>query len=214
MSQNQTELTLVPQGQTATEPDTQITVERLKLWIAVLSLAAALAVGVFSIYQSNLQSQRLRTVTVAIKDTDEIRTALQKPLEGVWQYRMVFSKYFGQDVTYIASGTTIILWDAAKQQYQVFIGYSIAKEWQHEKLVTAFVGGTLPADELGWPPDNFNLAMKYMERTGVDQFASPLAVGFTFDSGKYEKSADGKLAMQIKAHYENPRSIGEMTMSR
>ena len=126
MSQNQTEMTLLSQGQTDTKPDTQITVERLKLWIAVSSLAAALAVGVFSIYQSNLQSQRLRTVTVAIKDTDEIRTALQKPLEGVWQYRMVFSKYFGQDVTYIASGTAIILWDAAKQQYQVFIGYSIA----------------------------------------------------------------------------------------
>ena len=214
MSQNQTELTVLFQGQTPTKPDTQVTVERIKLWIGVMSLVAALSVGVFSIYQSYLQSQRLRTVTVAIKDTDEIRTALQKPLEGVWQYRLVFSKYFGEAATYNANGTAIILWDAAKQHYQIFVGYSICKEWENQKLVTAFVGGTLPADELGWPTDNFNLPMKYIERTGVGQFGSPLAVGFTFASGKYEKSPDGKLAMHIKAHYENPRSVGEMTMSR
>jgi hypothetical protein len=191
-----------------------VVVERLKLWIALISLLAALLVGGFSIYQSRMQSQHLQTVTVAIQDTEDIRNALKKPFEGVWQYRIVFSRYFGNEATYISSGTAIILWEPAKQQYQIFIGYSISKEWEKEKLVTGFLGGNFLADGQGWPSENFEMPMRYLERTSVGEFNNPNAAGFSFTKGSYKKSPDGKQVEQIFADYGNSRSVGKMTMVR
>jgi hypothetical protein len=197
---------------TGPSPSKASSPERIKLWIALTSLVAAIAVGVVSVYQSYLQTARLQDVTVAIRDTEDIRSALQKPLEGVWHYKLVFSRFFGQDSTYVGMGTAIFLWEPPKRQYQVYIGYSISKEWSQEKLVTAFLTGTVQADEMGWPQQEFEMPMQYLERTGVGEFASPLAPGFTFTGGKYKKSADGKRAEQVFAHYQNRRSTGEMIL--
>lgn len=205
-----------PNSKTPTAPDIieSVTLERVKLWIAITSLAAAITVGVFSVYQSHLQSKRLQTVTIAIRDAEDIRLALQKPLEGIWQYRLDFSRYFGQSSVYVATGTAIFLWDPAKQRYQAFIGYSISQEYKTEKIVTAFLEGALRADELGWPSEGFEISLKYLERTAVAEFASPPAASFVFTDGRYDKSTDGKRAVRLTAHYENPRSLGTVTFSR
>jgi hypothetical protein len=214
MPQNRKSLKFLSQDKTESSNNNPVTLERMKLLIAVTSLVAAIAVGVFSVYQSHLQLQRLQTVTIAVRDTEDIRAALQKPFEGVWQYKIVFSRYFGQDACYISTGTAIFLWEPTKRQYQIFIGYSISKEWQNEKVVTGFLGGTLQADELGWPPQGVEMPVKYLERTGIAEFASPLAIGFTFTKGEFKKSQDGKQAVLMVMHYENSRSLGTMTLSR
>jgi hypothetical protein len=214
MAQHRKSLRVRPHDRTESSSGDSVMLERTKLWIAITSIAAAFVVGVFSLFQFYIQSQRVQTVSAAIRDTEDIRAALQKPLEGVWQYRLAFSRYFGRDSRYISTGTAIFLWEPAKRQYQVFVGYSISKEWEKEKVVTGFLGGTLPADELGWPAPGFELAMKYLERTGTGEFASPLSVTFTFTNGEYRKSPDGKRAEQVVARYGNSRSSGRMMLSR
>jgi len=193
-----------------------------------MTLLSSLGVSLLGIFQEH-------TKPVVINDTTELRALLQKPFEGVWNYRIDFSIFFGRNENFVSTGKAIFLWNPAAIAYDVYIGYSIHSGWSDERVIAAFLGGSMKADYTGWPSQEFEMNMQYLERvgttgTGIGGSGEPHAfdyrgtgqTSFAFTNCTYIKSKTLNRAETITAIFkgasnkgqEDKRTIGEVTFSR
>ena len=192
-----------------------VMVKRYELMIALVSLIGALTATTTSLIIQFRQGQRLAELQVTIRDTNELREALRKPLEGVWEYKLEFPKYFGQETPYISTGKAIIVWRHASSDYEVYIGYGVKQQWGAEEVVTGFLSGTLRANPDGWPDEPFALPMRYTHRTGKTGFERVVREAFSFTNGSIQRDASKKQVVQITMTYDdNVSTAGKVTMWR
>ncbi len=199
---------------TAEKPVT-MTVKRYDLIIAVISLLGVIAATTTTLIMQHRQSQRLDLLQASIRDTDELRESLRKPLEGVWEHRIEFSKYFGQNIKYNSSGKAIFVWQAANSNYAVYIGYGIKKEFGSEEVVSGFLTGTLQANKDGWPAEPFEINLRYAHRTGKGDFERVGVETFSFVKGAATPDTMNRSrAGRITLEYETTLTFGKVTISR
>lgn len=136
-----------------------VAIKRYELWIAAIALIGVLVTSLIPVFKDE-------KAPIVIKDTKDIREAIKKPFEGVWQYQMSFTKFHGLDLEYQSTGTAVFNWIEETQSYEIFIGYSIHPKWAEEKFVAAFTRGSMRANSAGWPSQSFEMSMRYEERVG------------------------------------------------
>jgi len=128
----------------------------------ILTLTAAIA----SFTASRQNKERLGQLATTITDTDQLRDALRKPLEGVWDYSMRYDRFHEADVVFEAFGKAIFIWRPSLSKYQIFIGASLIEESSNNgQIVTWLLETDLNANQAGWPEEPFTLVCDYRGRT-------------------------------------------------
>lgn len=155
------------------------------------------------------------------KDDETQIEISEKPLNGVWEYDVRFSKFHGIDKEFDSDGFLVLLWDEANGQYDVYHNYTINRSWQiNEKVVTGFGTGVLAeVNSDGWPDNPFSLELDYIGRTGIEEFKSPGSTSYTLKDLMYKTSDDGKKIESIKGvfHFINENQVttkGDIKISR
>jgi hypothetical protein len=198
-----------------TKKPLSVVVKRYELVIALISLVGALAATTTSLIIQYKQSQRLDELQVTVRDTNELRESLRKPLEGVWEYKLEFTKYFGKEEPYVSTGTAIIVWRPASNDHEVYIVYGIKPKWGVEEVVTGFISGTLRTNGDGWPEEPFEIPMRYIHRTGKVGFERVIRETFSFVKGTIQRDATRRQAVQITMLYDdNETTVGKVTLWR
>ena len=195
---------------------TSTVLKRYELIIAVSSLLAVFIANVTSLIIQYQQVKRLNELQVTIRDVNDLRESLAKPLEGVWDYKLEFAKFFGdKDKPYESNGKAIIIWHSAGNYYDVYIGYGIKYQWGTEDVVTGLISGTLRTDEEGWPEQPFELPMRYDHRTGKSGFERTITETFSFSNGSVQRDNSKKKAVRIILAYDDKKTTaGQVTLWR
>jgi hypothetical protein len=191
-----------------------VVIKRYELIIGVVSLVGALAATTTSLIIQYRQAQRLDMLQVTIRNADDLRESLRKPLEGVWDFKLEFSKFFGQEAPYISTGKAIIVWRAASNDYVVYVGYGIKQQWGTEEIVTGFASGTLRANGDGWPVEPFEIPMRYDYRTGKVGFERTIGETFSLMDGTSKRDETNKQAVRLTMKFENESTVGKVIMWR
>jgi hypothetical protein len=192
-----------------------VIVKRYELVIALASLLAALVATITSLIIQYRQVQRLDELQITIRDTNDLRESLRKPLEGLWEYKLEFAKYFGQESPYISTGKAIIIWQPTSNDYGVYIAYGVKQQWGVEEVVTGFLSGTLRTNGDGWPEEPFDLPMRYDHRTGKIGFEHVIRESFSFTGGAIQRDASKKRATQIVMTYDDKETtLGKVMLWR
>ena len=142
-------------------------VKRIELWVAVITLVGAIVGFGISTYKDLKENKKLQQVGLVIKDTNDLRASLRKPLEGRWTMRIDFSSYFGNPGRWYSMGDAVMSWDPSARAYEVLLGYSVNSDRDaNEKVVTGVIKGRIAApDDSGWPTEPFDLTLNYVART-------------------------------------------------
>jgi hypothetical protein len=181
----------------------------LKIVIACLGLIIAI-INCISIYQQYEQAKKINLIKFVIRDTEDIRNTLQKPFEGVWNYRVDFTLFHGKNELYESKGKAIFIWNPTNLNYDVYIGYSICKKGLQSVVVCGFLKGYIRADQSGWPiSEKFQINMEYLERLGLPpEYDNINSRTFEVKVDTVEKSADGIHASYIRATTEDVSKKG------
>jgi len=150
-----------------------ISIKKYQLVIALVTLAGTLIVAGVSVYQQTENTQRLGTLDIAIKDSEGLRKALLKPLEGVWDVKVDYDKFHDED-DYEAEGKAIFIWKPERNKYLIYVGMGASKEeGTFDNCVTWFLESSIKANQFGIPHEKLTLEFKYIYRTGIEPFNHP-----------------------------------------
>jgi hypothetical protein len=76
------------------------------------------------------QSKDLQRIEQNFRKLSDLRKALRMPLEGIWDYHVEYTKYFGKDKPHrkISEGIAVFLWtDGPPTGYNFFVGGGVAR---------------------------------------------------------------------------------------
>ena len=183
--------------------------------LTALTAAITLVVCVADLIASRQSFDRIGLIDATIQDTDELRDALKKPLEGVWDYEMEYTRLPDREGNWIAKGTAIFIWTPSKLRYDVYLGASLSElGGSKAQLITWNLQSSLDGDQYGWPSDKFDIIWEYKGHTSSvpewESPGSPIArfLGLTIS----EKTSQE--ATEIFGKYETPVTYGEFVMKR
>lgn len=179
----------------------------------ILTLAAALA----SFYASQQSNERLGQLSAVITDTDQLRDALRKPLEGVWDYSMRYDRFHEADGNFEAFGKAVFIWRPSLSKYQIFIGASLIDENADTgQIVTWLLETDLAANRNGWPEEPFTLVCDYRGRTASNpDWQSPQQAVARFTNITITKTnPDAGDATELKGEFHAPLTDGLLTLQR
>lgn len=124
-------------------------------WVAVIAgvvvLLGNLAIALPQVVQLAKVRQQVGDASVLIRDTEQLRAALMKPLEGTWRVAGLFNKFQGADGAHHTFGYMTFTWDPAGSQYSVVYAYSAMRESGSINVATAICHGHARADVDGRP---------------------------------------------------------------
>lgn len=145
-------------------------VKKWEFAIVSCGLIGTLITSIIGVYQGFQSNAKLGLIQVSIQDTEDIRRALAKPLEGVWDYTIKYDKFRGKQGDWEANGTAILMWLPAEERYDVYIGSSLTKtgESYGDQIITWFLKGSLKAHKSGEPKNPFEIKFIYEHRTSSD----------------------------------------------
>lgn len=136
--------------------------------LAALTAFVTLLVSWSDLIASKEGYERLGNIDATITDGEDLRAALRKPLEGVWDYTAEYSQFRGEDGEWIATGEAIFIWRPATEHYDIYIGASLTEVGfanQTADLITWRFHSTLTTGRDGSPAEPFEIRLKYLGRT-------------------------------------------------
>lgn len=123
-----------------------MTEEQFKILGAALLVIAYFLSVVVNYLQFRKVSKEVNELKVVVKDTQEIRDALRKPLEGIWNVCGDFSMYHNADERHFTTGEMSFDWNPDKSIYDVLYVYGVQKVNYNDDVITCFSRGILHAD--------------------------------------------------------------------
>ena len=148
---------------------------------------------------------------MVVKDCQSLRDALRKPLEGIWNYRIEYSRFHSRTGSWQASGKAVFVWNADQARYDVQIGANVTEENKPSHvLVTFFIEGVLRADASGWPRTGSAIEGIYVARKGEDPFGEPSKPHLSYANVRIKRSPDGASGTEILAEFETGKTSGHV----
>ena len=135
--------------------------------LTALTALVTLVVAFADLFTSLQGNERLGKIDATIRDTEELRQALQKPLEGVWDVTFEYSKFRDVEGRWLATGEAMFFWRPGTQNYDVYVSASLIEvdlDATHGDLITWRFFSILPASR-GHIDEPFTLELKYVGRT-------------------------------------------------
>ena len=84
-------------------------INRWAVPLTAITAAITLIVAFADLVASKQGYDRLGNIDATIKDTEQLRQALRKPLEGVWNYKAEYDKFRDEEGNWIATGEALSL---------------------------------------------------------------------------------------------------------
>lgn len=184
---------------------------RIEFWAGAMLLTATLVMTAYSLFRQHQQAKRLGQMELIVRDTQEIRDALRKPCEGIWEYFLDYSRFHGPAGSWQANGKAVLLWRPGKSQYDVYIGANVTEmNNTTEVLVTFVLEGTLLTDASGWPRSNSSFQLSYLARKGASKHQEPSNPRCSYDTLSVTNSPDGLRVVQICARFKTHKTEGKV----
>ena len=190
--------------------DSNLLFDKIKNSIYIVYLLLMCLI-IFKQYQNSGEIEKLQ---VTITDTEELRKAIQKPLEGKWRVKIDWNKFHKDSIhKYLGEGIAFFYWNCTNNSYQIYITYSHYQQNSPENLlVTGVLLGDLNAEKNGMLRNRQNdIILKYIFRTGKPPFDKQNYRTFNmFNLRLKEKDT----LNQMEAEYKFPDSEGKITFYR
>ena len=161
--------------------------------------------------------ERLGNIDAIITDGEDLRDALRKPLEGVWDYSAEYSQFREADGDWLATGEAIFVWRPATEHYDIYIGASLTEvgfDSQTGDLITWRFQSSLPTGRDGRPEEPFEISCKYVGRTSSNPdwpaSGNRLAV---FENMQIDKQRDSK-AIVLLGEFNGESTKAKIKFSR
>lgn len=192
-------------------------INRWAVPLTAITAAITLVVALVDLIASKQGYERLGNIDAVIKDTEQLRQALRKPLEGVWDYRADYSKFWGEDGKWLATGEAIFIWHPEAVRYEVFLGASLVDARMNAKpldLVTWRLHSNLSPGRNGQPAEPFALIFRYLGRTAFESsWTIPQNLTATFDNFTSTVKRDGE-TVELRGQFNGKDTTAEITFTR
>lgn len=155
----------------------------------------------------------------AFTNLQALRTALCKPLEGLWAIRIPYARFHNNTTEeFFLNGTAIFLWrgPSAPRGYDIYFGAHITRGVDREQLVAVFCQLRLSTDEGGMPTQPFQTTGRYLSRVSKDQAAAQPGTNleaFEYRDGNLETDSDGNV-ISITLQFNSAKSSGPVIFTR
>ena len=183
--------------------------------LELFAFATAILVLIANAIQLLRVRKEVREIKVVVKDTKEIRDALNKPLEGDWEVKGEFSKYQGQAVKHFSTGVVSFGWSPNEHRYNIKYIYSVRKARSDKDEITCFSKGTLSADYDGQLAGKTKLSINFEihSRTSTPDYKLAVSKHFSLEDGRLVKTT-AERATQIQFKYQNDETEGTIKFVR
>ncbi|MEM6485561.1 MAG: hypothetical protein AAF662_11330 [Pseudomonadota bacterium] len=198
-------------------------------WHQVIAAVVTVAGGLLLVWwqtgkASDENKELLRGFTETVRNSDELRKAVLRPLEGRWIYRLKWDRYFERDADEnwipVSEGAAEIRWDGSL--YSILIGYE-NRDNKSGKLYSVGVStGTLQTPPDGVPVAGNPIILRYLHRMSigvlneasgeVDYSAVPEKT-YELKIKDAELGPDGRVS-RILAEFDVPISRGDVEFRR
>lgn len=199
--------------------------------MSVIAAVVTVAGGLFLVWWQTASSGRetkamLDRFSRTVRESDQLRAAVLRPLEGQWVYTMDWEVYFDieeqagtREGEFIGEGLASFNWE--HDQYRILLGYR--NRTRAQKVLAVSVNtGTLVGDSVGIVGAGAKMRMSYLYRKGVEgedvagqslstDAITEQAYEFGIESVKYDPSGS---AEEIVASYVLDHSRGKCTFRR
>ena len=189
--------------------------EDAKFWTGLTFLTITVILTAFRIYQSHVQGKRLSMMEVVIRDTQDLRDSLCKPLEGIWSYSLEYERFHEkEEKNWRAAGKAVFIWRSATSTYDVYIGAKVTEEYKPDVLVAFFLEGTLATGRSGWPEHQPTIDAKYLARKGAEEYKDPSRDQLQYTKLDYKRDIDRKHANELTGCFETTKTKGTVRFRR
>lgn len=183
-----------------------MTEDKLKLWTAIFTFFGVIAGFGVTASQLFSQSKDLQNIEHNFRNLTDLRKALRTPLEGLWDYHVEFTKYFGTTTPHrkVSGGVAVFLWnDGPTPGYEFYVGGGIQEHGKEgQPIVTYVIRYFLQTDSLGNPTPGLSAHGAYKARTSSDPtFSISGDPDLELYDGKFDRSATNTISkMTFKYH--------------
>lgn len=202
-------------------------------WQVSLTLATALAtfaaaiVGFLKAHKELAEQKRLLTqqrtdlnaFSQAFSNLQSLRSALSKPLEGVWNVRVPYNRFHNSTAEkYFGNGIAIFLWrgSTAPRGYDIYVGGHVTKGSQRDQIVCVFCHLRLITDENGLPSSPFQITGRYVSRVSKEPSSAQTSTdpeAFEYRNGTLETDSDGNV-ISITLEFDAGTTNGPVIFTR
>ncbi|MFI3197506.1 MAG: hypothetical protein QX196_04200 [Methylococcaceae bacterium] len=192
-----------------------MTEEQFKILGAALLVIAYFLSVVVNYLQFRKVSKEVNELKVVVKDTQEIRDALRKPLEGIWNVCGDFSMYHNADERHFTTGEMSFDWNPDKSIYDVLYVYGVQKVNYNDDVITCFSRGILHADYNGFISADQDITIDFVihSRTAIQEYGSPFTKAFTLNNGKQTKGTTGRI-IKVQFVFDSPETKGTISITK
>lgn len=194
-------------------------VEGLPIWLKTVLGLLALALAIVSILKVMMELRKIKAeiseLKVVVKDTEEMRIALRKPMEGVWKMNGTFSKYRTIVSPHYTRGELHLTWVPARTSYDALYYYSVQKPNDPNDLITCICRGSMGATQYGLlhNENDVDIDLEIAARSARAGYEYPHARSFLLRDGKVIRKNGGTVT-QMQFTFKNTETDGTITVSR
>ncbi len=175
---------------------------------------AIIAANVTAVILQWIQLKNLRAelegTQLVVKDSAELRTVLQRPLEGIWSLKGEFTKFQGKNSMHFSSGQLTLLWDASKEHYAATYSYSVFPAGESHPLVTAICKGHSYGDVSGRRTKSVTVTFTIESRTSK---GTPSSYRQHFDL-ELKLDKQGITSPKLASTYSVNGTVGQLLFSK
>ena len=205
---------------------------KIKDWHQVLAAIVTVAGGLLLVWwqtgqASSENKQMLVRFTETVQNSNQLRQAVLRPLEGRWSYSLKWETYFHRDSavdslnhSYESEGNADIRWYGGA--YQILLGYE-NRDTGGNVYSVGVSTGTLRAPSGGLPAIGDAMIMRYAHRLsigeikdntqGVIDYNKVPEKSYQYTIQSYELGSDGSIA-KIHVRFETSQSKGNAVFTR
>lgn len=176
--------------------------------VALLGNFLLVCVQIMQIYRLK---KEFNDVKIVVNNISDLKRALNKPLDGVWEVRGEYELYHGTRQIHNCTGYSVFTWNEDEKRYEVYYSYSVRKEQDTVDLVTAICRGNARGDNNGDVGRKLVLDMRICSRSAADETNSNAPI-FEFKTEKICRSADRITKLEFE--FETNGSKGKICFSR
>lgn len=187
--------------------------DSIALWSAVAGCLANLILLITHLVQMLKLQKEMKDVKIIVNNTSELKQSLNKPFEGSWEVRGIYSRYHDIEGVFNCAGFVNFLWNDSQKKYEVYYVYSVRKQQDLSDLVTAYCKGSATCNEEGNVDKDgkIHLLMTVINRSATDQFIN-LSNTFELVSSKITKTLNKY--NEIEFSFKNIKSEGTIKFVR
>lgn len=188
----------------------------IQFWGIIIAFTTNIIILITQAIQVYKLKKELKEVKLVINSTSELKRALNKPFEGIWEVRGFYAKYHNIELPHDCTGFADITWNDENKRYDIVYTYSVRQTKAPTDLVTAICRGTSTCDENGYLNKNKKLIlnMKISNRTSSNGIINNLP-SFEFISKKIDFYDETRVrAKKIEFDFSTNNSSGTIYFQR